>query len=351
MQVDKRQYDGAGRVVRSGSEGVPTVYYTTVHGSNGLGQPNAGNGFEQRFNRYDANGRIQHQTVRWSDGSTLKHDINYQSYDAAGNLLAYTLVGYQIDRGYQSYGIDYTYNYLKRDGYQERTVGARVIKQTEAISRGLVGSSGNWHDNGRTDATTTSSYDRNGHLIKVSEQAANSSPAKVRTFINNADGVVVQAIAAGKTQRQLVAAGEVLGRYDQTSSNFHFGYQAVGNTYPANTPVNWVVAWSRVKTGPAIAWRVLPTIPSSRWVIETSPTRRSACSRTTRPQRDRLPVRRSRRLQAALATGPVAAETPRSGTGPRPPAIRCDRCVPANARVRKRYEPNPESTRPLATTW
>ncbi|MGM3278116.1 hypothetical protein [Ralstonia sp. 24A2] len=108
VQIDHRSYDGAGRVTQTGSGNLPTDYAAKLN--EGLPQDQT-NGLEMRSNQYDANGRLLHRRTLKSDGA-LKADINYNSYDAAGNVLQYSLTDYE--GGYTN---TYTYGLQRFEGW------------------------------------------------------------------------------------------------------------------------------------------------------------------------------------------------------------------------------------------
>ena len=196
------------------------------------GQTLAGSGTETQVSRYNANGQLIHQSVLKSDNAA-KYDVDYTAtqtspggYDNAGNLLGYTLTSHEGDGATTTYVNTFT----RAEGYQQTRVDA-------SGSQVLPGA-------------TVSSYDVNGHLQSVTDTTL---AAKNRSFVNDANGTALYASQTGHNQRQLVVNGEVLGRYgqlvDQKSpvdadgnpvfvpkSEFSFGYQAIGTSYPAGAP-------------------------------------------------------------------------------------------------------------------
>jgi hypothetical protein len=103
-----------------------------------------GTGSEQRVNRYDANGRTAYVSVKTTTGSA-KYNLNYNSYDAAGNLLGYQLINYSGT----AYTNTYSYGLLKRDAYKEGTVSGPSTYFSAA--------------------TTTNGYDVNSNLVSVTD--------------------------------------------------------------------------------------------------------------------------------------------------------------------------------------
>ncbi|MWL90506.1 LysM peptidoglycan-binding domain-containing protein [Cupriavidus sp. SW-Y-13] len=226
VQIDHRFYDGAGRVTMSGSRNLPQDYVNKLN--EGVAQDQT-NGLEMRVNQYDANGRLLHQRTYKSDG-VLKADVNYDSYDAAGNVLQYTLSDYA--GGYTNV---YNYSMLRFEGYKQGT---------------LTGSS-----NKMNGGSTTSSYDVNGNLVSITDA---TMPANNRTFVNDAAGHVLQVNQGGNVNRQLVVNGEVIGQHGvginpvtpkdgkgnpnfSYSADYDFGYQSIVASYPNASPGSYTV--------------------------------------------------------------------------------------------------------------
>ena len=228
VQVDHREYDAAGHVLQTGPGGnLPQGYATALN----AGVPAGSSiGMETRRNRFDANGRLLHQTVLASD-NTLKNEIDYNSYDAAGNLLSYKL----SDLTSANYTNTYTYTLTKGEGYQEKTIAA-----TSTVFQ---------------PGTTTNGYDVNGNLISVTDSTKASNN---RTFVNDAAGRALFVNQNGNVERQLIVNGEVLGRYgvgiDEVTprvgdgdpnfkplADFSFGYQPINGNYPTASPGSYTV--------------------------------------------------------------------------------------------------------------
>lgn len=242
-QIDVRYYDGADRVVQSGPAGALPQKYADIINA-GL-TPEQMNGKETRINRYDANGRLMHQTVRKSD-NTLKLNISWDpnepttvngityypdGYDNAGNVRGYTVTNHEA-------GIinEYSSNFARFEGYQGAVTQGVSSKQ-------LPGS-------------TTQNYDPNGYLVSITDstQARNN-----RTFVNDASGRALYVNQAGNVQRQLIVNGEVLGLYGvgvnptnpasgyENNPNFanvvdfDFGYAKVSANYPTPSPGAYTV--------------------------------------------------------------------------------------------------------------
>ncbi|MDB5838576.1 MAG: rane protein of unknown function, partial [Herminiimonas sp.] len=214
--VDNRFYDGADRVVQSGPLAGLAQAYTILLNGNIIG-----NGSEIRTNRFDADGRLLHQRVTKSDGEA-KYDIDYGTYDAAGNLRTYTMQTH----GEKGFTGSYDYSHSRFEGYREGAI------------------TGSRSDNPGVAGVTVNSYDVNGNLIAISDS---TDPAANRRFINDSAGRALYSDQDGHVQRQLVVDGEVLGRYgdiaDQIGSgsgkpvfisqaDFNFGYRPVSANYP-----------------------------------------------------------------------------------------------------------------------
>ncbi|HZY20285.1 MAG TPA: LysM peptidoglycan-binding domain-containing protein [Ramlibacter sp.] len=245
VQIDMRLYDGAGRVVQSGSPGnLPTPYADIINA--GL-PPGEMNGNETRTQRYDGNGRLLHQKVLGSDG-VAKVDISWDpddripyaigwvgggaGYDAAGNVLGYLVHKQEGQRSINRYSTQ-----LRRgEGYQ---VGTTSMTSTAF-----------------NPASTAEHYDANGMLVGVTDSI---QPGNNRTFVNDAGGRALWVNQGGRVQRQLVVGGEVMGVYgvgvDRSSPasgalanpnfadlvDFDFGYAPVTAAYPAAAPGAYTV--------------------------------------------------------------------------------------------------------------
>lgn len=214
VQLDYRFYDGANRNMQTGPAGhLPVGYINALNGG-----ASSASGTETRINRFDANGRLLHQRVFNSDDSA-KYEIDYSSYDAAGNLQSYTLQNYQG----MAYTNTYSYSQARYEGYKE----ASVYGTSSYFSPG----------------TTTSSYDVNGNLSAVTDS---TEPANNRSFISDAAGKALYTNQGGQVQRQLIVGGEVLGRYGNAASganvaDFNFGYQPINGNYPSSSPGIYIV--------------------------------------------------------------------------------------------------------------
>ncbi|WP_420997910.1 LysM peptidoglycan-binding domain-containing protein [Cupriavidus sp. 30B13] len=226
VQIDHRYYDGAGRVTMSGPSNLPVDYVTKLN--EGVAQDQT-TGLEAHVNQYDANGRLLHQRTLKSNGA-LKTDVNYNSYDAAGNVLQYALTDY--DGGYTN---TYTYSLQLFDSYKEGTISGTSTKLNPG--------------------STTSKYDVNGNLVSITDS---TKPENNRTFVNDASGHVLMVNQGGNVERELVVNGEVVGQHgvginpvtprnNQGNPNFSyiadfdFGYQPIVGNYPNASPGAYTV--------------------------------------------------------------------------------------------------------------
>ncbi|PCE23749.1 hypothetical protein BWP39_29150 [Paraburkholderia acidicola] len=214
--VDTRYYDGAGRMVQSGPAGLLNQAYVNLLGS-GSNTP----GVQTTINRFDADGRLQHQRVLKADGGA-KYETDYNSYDAVGNLLQYKL----INQDGSSYTNTYTTALAKFEGYKESSIqGTSTVLQS---------------------GTTTDGYDANGNLVTVSDS---TEPANSRRFVNDVSGHVLYRNQAGNTQYFIFANGQQMGAsgmgidtQNPTTNgkpnfadvqSFNIGYQSIDASYPA----------------------------------------------------------------------------------------------------------------------
>jgi len=250
--LDTRKYDGASRVVESGPAGhLSNAYIQAL--TNGRSDAN---GAITRVSRYDADGRLislhttkpdgsfssdqvyekvntwqtQEQVQTGTDESgapiyttqTVTHTSTSSGYDASGNVTNYRIT--------DSSGVTETFSttYAKFDGYKEATV------------------TGFRSDNAGQSGTTTDGYDVNGFLTSVTDS---TKDANNRTFVNDANGNILQKTQQGNVLSQLVVDGQVYGTYgsgvdpnEPTNdngdpnyadlTNFNLSYQPITNAYP-----------------------------------------------------------------------------------------------------------------------
>ena len=186
------------------------------------------------INRYNANGQMLFQRVLNPDGSK-KYDVDYShTYDAAGNLLDYSVTQYGDD----TFTNTFTHDYIRFDSYQ--------IAGTRATSTLYQ------------DGYNSRSYDINGNLIAITDatKAENN-----RAYINNASGQALVSNQNGNMQKQLIVNDQVLGRYgvavdrfkakdDEGNpqfapiTDFNFSFAGINSSHPATSPTTY-----QTKTG------------------------------------------------------------------------------------------------------
>ncbi|WP_459204014.1 DNA/RNA non-specific endonuclease [Ralstonia pseudosolanacearum] len=288
VTLDVRRYDGANRVVSSGPVSLPAngtgVASGTIVSSGNTGPLHASyiealagsntnqSGSTATTTRYDAAGRVLSQHVVNEVDGTRSYDVSYEktvvtgthtvqvqtgttpvldesgspTYDESGNAITTPVYGTQTitdtaqvstyDAAGNALGYrvtqngtttDYTFSQALYEGYQEGGVSA-------VSSAGSSGSTGE-------------QYDANGFLVGLTDstQGANN-----RSFVNDANGHILQKNQQGNLLNQLVVNGQVMGTYGvgtdpnsptnsegnpnyTTQGNFDLGYQPVTNSYPA----------------------------------------------------------------------------------------------------------------------
>ncbi|PPK44426.1 LysM domain-containing protein [Trinickia symbiotica] len=252
IRLDTRLYDGASRVVQSGPAGSLSNDYIQAL-TNGRSDAN---GAITRVSRYDADGHLLSLHTTKPDGSfssdqvyqkvttwqtqdqvqtgtdesgapiyttqTVNHSSVSSGYDAAGNVTNYQMTD---SSGVTEY---FSTTYAKFEGYKEATV------------------SGYRSDNAGQMGTTTDGYDANGDLISVTDS---TKGANDRTFVNDANGNILQKTQQGNVLKQLVVDGQVYGTYGTGEdpvtptngngdpnyadlTNFNLSYQPITNAYP-----------------------------------------------------------------------------------------------------------------------
>src|SRR5450830_1047452 len=225
VNLDNRYYDGADRLLQTGPAGSLSKDYLKALNGN-----DSGDGSETKTSRFDADGRILHQRVLSGFGSA-KYDIDYTSYDQAGNVLAYNLTNHEDSNNVNSY----SYSMQRFEGYKPGTT----------------------YVNGpSTNGSNTNSYDANGNLVAITDSTRWQNN---RTFVNDVAGHAIYVNQGGNVERQLVVNGEVLGRFGSAvnpdnptdsdgnpvfidTAEFNFGYQTINGEYPTASPGMVVVA-------------------------------------------------------------------------------------------------------------
>jgi YD repeat-containing protein len=223
VQVDHRQYDGAGRVVRSGTpDKLPPGYVEEINKDRDLQDAI---GLEKRINRYDAYGRLKHQNIfNGNEGNLIQQRVEYTNVDKVGNVLQYKL--HTIDDGGDTNTKTYDTELARFEGY---------VQAKASVSGG---------------GTTTSHHDLDGNLRKIEDSV---TPANNRSFITDALGRVLLARQGDHVQRELIVNGESLGNFGvgpdtqnpldpfrqpqfAPRADFSFGYQPISGNHPGPAP-------------------------------------------------------------------------------------------------------------------
>jgi YD repeat-containing protein len=223
VQVDHRQYDGAGRVVRSGTpDKLPPGYVEEINKDRDLKDSI---GLEKRINLYDAFGRLKHQNAfNGNEGNLIQQRVEYTNIDQVGNVRQYKL--HTIDDEGKSHERTYDTELARFEGYV----------QAKASASGA--------------GTTTSGHDLDGNLRKIEDTV---TPANNRSFITDAQGRVLLARQGDHVQRELIVNGESLGNFGvgpdtrnpldpfrqpqfAPRADFSFGYQPISGNHPGPAP-------------------------------------------------------------------------------------------------------------------
>jgi YD repeat-containing protein len=240
VQLDYRQYDGAGRVVRSGTpEGLPPGYTALVNEDRPLKDAL---GLDKRIHLYDAYGRLKYQNIfDGNQANQIKQGVEYLAHDAVGNVLEYRL--HQVGDDGRTQVQHYRATLAKYEGY---------VQSELSVAGG--------GENGRT----ASGYDLDGHLAGIDDRV---TPANNRRFITDAQGRVLL-VRQGEDEsgqglgthvrRQLIVGGEALGEFGvgpneaqpldpdrqpqfEPRADFSFGYQPISGNYPGAAPGAYTV--------------------------------------------------------------------------------------------------------------
>lgn len=203
--VDARSYDGASRVLSSGSAlaidgGVLNnpgyaMYYLQATNS----------ALQVRTTTYDPFGRVHQQAISEVGYSLLggrsvtRTNVDYDKYDDAGNLRHYHSITLDFQTG-QSSGSESTNTMTRQEGY---ALASSVSLSTNAA--------------GQSRGALFYGYDSNGHLIQ-STDSQNLGVTREHHFVNDVNGTALYAYYGSAAspedgQRQMVVNGEVLGRY------------------------------------------------------------------------------------------------------------------------------------------
>ncbi|MGC3998578.1 MAG: LysM peptidoglycan-binding domain-containing protein [Anaeromyxobacter sp.] len=229
LKLDERLYDRASRVVKVGTTDDVDPGYRAKLVENDA----EANGARNRVTRYDQNGRVKSMKVMNANGA-FDNETRYEAkvsgvwtdgagYDDAGNVKNYT------SKGSSGAKQVFEVSFAKLEGYKE----AKVVAYRE--------------DDAGNKGTTTETYDGNGFLIGLDDSSKN---AYDRSFINDADGHVLQKLQEERILRELVVNGNVMGVYGEgtdphkqnkdngdpnyvAQGNFGLTYQPITNAYPS----------------------------------------------------------------------------------------------------------------------
>ena len=147
-------------------------------------------------NVYDTGGRLVRQYFR-NDSTIDQNNMISWGKDSAAMFNTYDRLGNITKSTRQLYGIDQwtttsDYGYAKFDSYKQNQI-------TSTRS-----------DNTSNPGKTTLTYDLNGHLVNIDDEDKDEND---RSFVNNADGQILQKTQQSKTLRNFFVNGQVLGTY------------------------------------------------------------------------------------------------------------------------------------------
>jgi YD repeat-containing protein len=190
---------------------------------------------DRRVTTYNANGWITSQ-LNYDAANTLIARVRYDyanSYDSYGNVTYYTVEGLT--------GTKYTYSYSKT---YKKFDSAREDK--------INGTMAVYYPNGTTTSTgdTTSSYDANGNLVRVVDRLGTNT---TRDFVVNTGGQILKKTEANASEYYFYANGAPVGASGGTAADFDYNYTPVTESYPANSPTNYLVNAGDTLQGIALA--------------------------------------------------------------------------------------------------
>lgn len=190
---------------------------------------------DRRVTTYNANGWVNSQ-LNYDAANTLiarvRHDYA-NSYDSYGNVTYYTVEGLT--------GTKYTYSYSKT---YKKFDSAREDK--------INGTMAVYYPKGTTTSTgdTTSSYDANGNLVRVVDRLGTNT---TRDFVVNTSGQILKKTEANASEYYFYANGAPVGASGGTAADFDYNYTPVTESYPANSPTNYLVNAGDTLQGIALA--------------------------------------------------------------------------------------------------
>lgn len=190
---------------------------------------------------YDAAGRVAEYRVYSSPGVLSSRQLDaynangwlttQTNYDGAGNWTS--TIDYSASGAYAYDGRPLSYQ-IKTPNYTNTYT--TTYRAFEAYHEDVVNGGSTYFQSGRTNFT----YDVNGNLVKVTDA---TDSTKTRTFINNAQGEILQKTDwQGKHEYYYYANSQPIGSSgDLTAANFDYNYTPVSDNYPATTPSSYVV--------------------------------------------------------------------------------------------------------------
>jgi YD repeat-containing protein len=218
LETDTRKYDAAGRTMGTGSSALQeqaSTYRSNL--ADALSQ--AGVQADVYTNTYNAGGQLIHQGVK-DIGGVDKSGMQLTGYDAAGNLLQYTL--WQAQVGKQTSTYSYTYDHF--DSSQVSSI--TVVR-------------------GDKTATTVNAFDGRGQLTSVTSTDIDRK-VTLRSLSNNAEGQVLEKVEEGRKTRSLLVNDELLGSSaaqadGKITDTFAANYEPVSAASLSNAPTSYRV--------------------------------------------------------------------------------------------------------------
>jgi len=253
-----REYDRAGReIVFKGvanygqSNEQDQAYRTTTYNKNGWVSTTENLEFNQSLNNglggWQLVSRVSYEDAvpnnrkiigYRNDGTAIsKPNENYQiGYDAVGNVLGYIV---RMEKG-TKHTIFYTNSYDKYGSYLQKQID--VLRKFDSTFAD-------------TSGQTVYQYDQNGNLLSI-EDSEGQPLDKLRTYITNTSGLILQKHQGKETQHYFYVNGNPAGsmgvtlQFDDTlgievpkiSADFDYNYTPVSTRYPSQIPGSYVVS-------------------------------------------------------------------------------------------------------------
>ncbi len=180
---------------------------------------------ERRTYEFNANGQLQKQ-INYNSANapitTVRYDYG-NSYDAAGNLLYYTV---DDNSGSIATKQSYSYTYLKRDSYVQNTVSGTFDVYYPGSTQSSSG-------------ITTYFYDANGNQQRLTDT---KDPNRNQDLIVNVYGQILRKTQNNDKQYYYYANGKPIGSIGKiTGNSFDYNYTPVSESYPSVIPSSYVV--------------------------------------------------------------------------------------------------------------